>query len=317
MRPAVEVRGLRREFRQRGRPPVVGVDGLDFDIAPGEFVGYAGPNGAGKSTTVKMLAGILLPTAGRVLVDGLVPWRDRRRLTLRMSVVFGQRSGLWWELPLRESFELVGRLYRLPAGDAATRLAELVDGLGLGPLLDRPVRVLSLGQRMRAELAAAVLPRPAVLFLDEPTIGLDVEAKAVVREFLRRRNAAEGTTVLLTTHDLDDITALCSRLMVIDTGRLVYDGTVEALRAAYGTERVLVVDLADTPAAFAVPGATLTRAEGRRRWLSFPRTVSAAAVIERVLAAYDIADLTLEEPDLEDVIRRIYRGEARPERNRS
>ena len=309
--PIIEVEGLRKRFRTR-RGPVEAVAGIDFRVQAGEFVGYAGPNGAGKSTTVKMMSGILLPSHGRVVVDGLVPYRERKRLARRIGVVFGQRSQLWWDLPLRESFELVGHLYRIPPADRAARLARLDEVLALGPLLAVPVRSLSLGQRMRAELAAAVLPAPRVLFLDEPTIGLDVEAKAAVRDFLRELNRVEGTTVILTTHDLDDIALLCSRLMIIDHGRLIYDGTVEELRAAYGTTRVLVVDLVeDEP--LQVGGATVTRAEGRRRWLEFARDqVSAAELVARVLADHEVADLTLEEPDIEDIVRRIYRGEAPP-----
>ena len=307
----IEAVGLRKRFRTR-RGPVEAVAGIDFRVEAGEFVGYAGPNGAGKSTTVKMMSGILLPTDGRVVVDGLVPWRERKRLARRIGVVFGQRSQLWWDLPLRESFELVGHLYRIPPGDRAARLGRLAEVLGLGPLLPVPVRSLSLGQRMRAELAAAVLPAPRVLFLDEPTIGLDVEAKAAVRDFLRELNRAEGTTVILTTHDLDDIALLCSRLMIIDHGRLIYDGTVEGLRAAYGTTRVLVVDLVEDERV-EVEGATVARAEGRRRWLEFARDeVSAAELVARVLAGHEVADLTLEEPDIEDIVRRIYRGEAPP-----
>jgi ABC-2 type transport system ATP-binding protein len=307
----IEVEGLRKRFRTR-RGPVEAVAGIDFRVQAGEFVGYAGPNGAGKSTTVKIMSGILLPSGGRVVVDGLVPYRDRKRLARRIGVVFGQRSQLWWDLPLRESFDLIGHLYRIPAADRSARLDRLSEVLGLGPLLAAPVRSLSLGQRMRAELAAAVLPAPRVLFLDEPTIGLDVEAKAAVRDFLRELNRDQGTTVILTTHDLDDIALLCSRLMIIDHGRLIYDGTVEGLRAAYGTTRVLVLDLVeDEPVE--VPGATVTRAEGRRRWLEFARDeVSAAALVARVLAGHEVADLTLEEPDIEDIVRRIYRGEAPP-----
>jgi ABC-2 type transport system ATP-binding protein len=308
----IEAVGLRKRFRTR-RGPVEAVAGIDFRVRAGEFVGYAGPNGAGKSTTVKMMSGILLPSDGRVVVDGLVPYRQRKRLARRIGVVFGQRSQLWWDLPLRESYELVGHLYRIPPGDRAARLGRLVEVLGLGPLLAVPVRSLSLGQRMRAELAAAVLPGPRVLFLDEPTIGLDVEAKAAVRDFLRELNRAEGTTVILTTHDLDDIIALlCSRLMIIDHGRLIYDGTVEGLRAAHGTTRVLVVDLVEDDKV-QVEGATVARAEGRRRWLEFARDeVSAAELVARVLAGHEVADLTLEEPDIEDIVRRIYRGEASP-----
>jgi ABC-2 type transport system ATP-binding protein len=307
----IEVAGLRKEFRTR-RGRVVGVAGIDFQVAAGEFVGYAGPNGAGKSTTVKMMSGILVPSAGTIRVDGLVPWRERRRLARRMGVVFGQRSQLWWDLPLRESFELVGHLYAVPAAERDARLGRLAELLDLAPLLPQPVRTLSLGQRMRAELAAAVLPRPRVLFLDEPTIGLDVEAKAAVRDFLRELNRTEGTTVILTTHDLDDITQLCRRLMIIDHGRLIYDGTVERLRDVYGTTRVLVVDLVDD-VPVRVEGAATVRAEGRRRWLQFARDeLSAAELIARVLHRHEVVDLTLVEPDIEDIVRRIYRGEAAP-----
>ena len=309
--PMICVAGLRKEFRTR-RGRVAGVAGVDFEVAAGEFVGYAGPNGAGKSTTVKMMCGILVPSAGTITVDGLVPWRERRQLARRMGVVFGQRSQLWWDLPVRESFELVGHLYGVPGAELGRRLERLVGLLDLEPLLDEPVRALSLGQRMRSELAAAVLPAPRVLFLDEPTIGLDVEAKAAVRDFLRELNRTEGTTVILTTHDLDDITQLCNRLMIIDHGRLIYDGTVDRLRDAYGTTRVLVVDLVDD-VDVEVAGVTAVRAEGRRRWLQFARDeLSAAELIARVLARHEVVDLTLLEPDIEDIVRRIYRGEAAP-----
>src|SRR4029453_17682676 len=228
MNPVIEVEGLRKVFRTR-RGPVEAVAGIDFRVKAGGFVGYGGPNGAGKSTTVKMMSGILLPSGGRVEVCGLVPYRERKRLARRMGVVFGQRTQLWWDLPLEESFELVGHLYRVPAAERRARLRGLEEGLGLGALLAVPVRSLSLGQRMRAELAAAVLLAPEVLFLDEPTIGLDVEAKASVRDFLRELNRERGTTIILPPPDLDDITRMCSRLMIIDHGRLIYDGTVEAL----------------------------------------------------------------------------------------
>jgi len=309
----IEVQGLRKVFRTR-RGPVEAVAGIDFRVQAGEFVGYAGPNGAGKSTTVKMMSGILLPSGGRVEVCGLVPYRQRKRLARRMGVVFGQRTQLWWDLPLQESFGLVGHLYRVPAADRRARLRRLEEVLALGPLLEVPVRSLSLGQRMRAELAAAVLPAPEVLFLDEPTIGLDVEAKVAVRKFLRELNRAEGTTVILTTHDLDDITRLCNRLIVIDHGRIVFDGTIDQLHAAYGSTRMLVVDLAD-PSATLVPGpgwagAQVVRAEGHRRWVRFARDqVSAADLVAGVLAEHQVLDLSIVEPDIEDVIRRIYRGE--------
>jgi len=312
----IEVEGLRRRYRTR-RGPVEAVAGIDLRVEAGEFVGYAGPNGAGKSTTVKIMSGILLPSAGRVVVDGLVPYQERKRLARRIGVVFGQRSQLWWDLPLSDSFDLVRYLYRMPAATWRRRLDELAGLLDLGPLLPQPVRTLSLGQRMRAELAAAVLPAPRVLFLDEPTIGLDIEAKAAVRGFLRHLNAADRTTIILTTHDLDDITELCDRLIIIDHGQIVYDGTIDELHTAYGSTRMLVVDLADPAATLTTgpdwAGAQVVRAEGHRRWIRFAREgISAAQLVALVLADHQVLDLSIVEPDIEDVIRRIYRGETRP-----
>ena len=312
----IEVEGLRKRYRTR-RGPVEAVAGIDLRVEAGEFVGYAGPNGAGKSTTVKIMSGILLPSAGRVVVDGLVLYQERKRLARRIGVVFGQRSQLWWDLPLSDSFDLVRYLYRMPAATWRRRLDELAGLLDLGPLLPQPVRTLSLGQRMRAELAAAVLPAPRVLFLDEPTIGLDIEAKAAVRGFLRHLNAADRTTIILTTHDLDDITELCDRLIIIDHGQIVYDGTIDELHTAYGSTRMLVVDLADPAATLTTgpdwAGAQVVRAEGHRRWIRFAREgISAAQLVALVLADHQVLDLSIVEPDIEDVIRRIYRGETRP-----
>ncbi len=286
------------------------VDDVSFSIGAGEFVGYAGPNGAGKSTTVKMLTGILVPTSGTARVAGLVPWKQRREVSRRTSVVFGQRTQLWWDLPLADSFDLLHRLYRTSPVDHARDLDHLVEVLGLGPFLRQPVRSLSLGQRMRAEIAAAVLPRPEVLFLDEPTIGLDVEAKASVRDFLAERNREDGTTILLTTHDTDDIVRLCRRLLIIDHGRIIADDSVDAMRERFGGRRRLVVDLVDD-VPLEVEGATTEAAEGHRRWLSFsPEDTPAPEMVARVLRTVEIRDLSLEPPDLEDVIRRVYRGEA-------
>ncbi|MDE0803542.1 MAG: ATP-binding cassette domain-containing protein [Acidimicrobiales bacterium] len=304
----IRVEHLTKSFGKRSAA-LEAVHDISFAIEAGDFVGYAGPNGAGKSTTVKMLTGVLVPTSGTATVCGLVPWKDRRRLNQRTGVVFGQRTQLWWDLPVSDSFDLVHRLYRTSPADHRRDVTTLVDTLGLAPFLERPVRALSLGQRMRAELAAAVLPRPEVLFLDEPTIGLDVEAKAAVRDFLAARNREEGTTIVLTTHDTDDIVRLCRRLLIIDHGRIISDGTVDEVRGRFTDERRLVVDLVrDQP--LAVPGATVERSEGHRRWLTFSsRDVAAPEMVARVLRAVEVRDLSLEPPDLEDVIRRIYRGE--------
>ncbi|MCF6473884.1 ATP-binding cassette domain-containing protein [Nonomuraea sp. MG754425] len=226
----IELDRAGRSFKVR-RNVVHAVRDLSFRVAPGEFVGYLGPNGAGKSTTIKMLCGILTPTTGSVRVAGLDPSRRRTTLARRIGVVFGQRTTLWWDLPLKDSFELIRHLYRVERADFATRLAELTETLDLGEFLRTPVRQLSLGQRMRGDLAAALLHAPDVLVLDEPTIGLDVVSKAGIRDFLQRLNTERGTTVLLTTHDLGDIERLCRRVMLIDHGQLAFDGTLDDLMA--------------------------------------------------------------------------------------
>ncbi|MFB4263813.1 ATP-binding cassette domain-containing protein [Nonomuraea sp. GTA35] len=226
----IELDRAGRSFKVK-RNVVHAVRELSFTVSAGEFVGYLGPNGAGKSTTIKMLCGILTPTSGSVRVAGLDPSRRRTTLARRIGVVFGQRTTLWWDLPLRDSFELIRHLYRVGRADFAARLDELTQTLDLGGFLRTPVRQLSLGQRMRGDLAAALLHAPDVLVLDEPTIGLDVVSKASIRDFLLRLNAERGTTVLLTTHDLGDIERLCRRVMLIDHGRLAFDGTLDDLMA--------------------------------------------------------------------------------------
>ncbi|MGN9839806.1 ABC transporter ATP-binding protein [Nonomuraea sp. H19] len=226
----IELDQAGRSFKVK-RNVVHAVRDLSFTVSAGEFVGYLGPNGAGKSTTIKMLCGILTPTSGRVRVAGLDPSRRRTTLARRIGVVFGQRTTLWWDLPLADSFELIRLLYKVDRAAFGSRLAELTETLDLGTFLRTPVRQLSLGQRMRGDLAAALLHAPDVLVLDEPTIGLDVVSKAGIRDFLRRVNAEQGTTVLLTTHDLGDIERLCRRVMLIDHGRLAFDGTLEDLMA--------------------------------------------------------------------------------------
>ena len=218
---------------------VVAVDGVNLSIARGEMVACLGPNGAGKSTTIKMLTGILVPTGGMAEVFGMPPHRQRRAVAQRMGVVFGQRTQLWWDLPLRDSFDLLRYIYRIPARRFAHNLATFAELLELGEFIDTPVRQLSLGQRMRGDLAAALLHDPEVLYLDEPTIGLDVVAKHRVRSFLQELNRQQGVTVLLTTHDMSDVERLCSRLLIIDHGRLLYDGSLEAMRDHVDDEETL------------------------------------------------------------------------------
>ncbi len=297
-----KVDGRRRKVRQVVRA----VHDLSFTIEAGEMVGYIGPNGAGKSTTIKMLTGILVPTSGHLRVAGLEPQRDRVALARRIGVVFGQRTSLWWDLPLRDSFELLQKMYRIPPERYRSNLARFVELLDLHDQLDTPVRQLSLGQRMRGDITAALLHDPEILYLDEPTIGLDVVSKGRLREFLRALNAERGTTLMLTTHDLQDIEALCDRVIVIDHGTAVFDGPLAALHVQGGSTRTLVVDLVDESEPITVPGAVVKRVEGPRQWLSFPSDASAAPIVGAVAAAYDVADLSIQEPDIEDVIRTLY-----------
>ncbi|MHB9861430.1 ABC transporter ATP-binding protein [Streptomyces sp. YIM S03343] len=294
----------------RERREVRAVDALSFRVERGEMVGYIGPNGAGKSTTIKMLTGILTPSGGRLRVAGLDPSRERTRLAHRIGVVFGQRTTLWWDLPLIDSYRLAHRMYRIPDARYRANLDRLVELLELADLLDTPVRQLSLGQRMRGDIAAALLHDPDILYLDEPTIGLDVISKVKVREFLRDVNAERGTTVLLTTHDLQDIEQLCSRVMVIDHGRLVYDGPLAGLHEAGDSERTLVVDLERELPPVEVPGARVVRVEGPRQWLAFPAGQSAAPLVARIAAGYPLVDLSVREPDIEAVIAKMYAGRA-------
>ncbi|MFC9159234.1 ATP-binding cassette domain-containing protein [Streptomyces fungicidicus] len=298
-------------FLKRERHRVRAVDSISFTVARGEMVGYIGPNGAGKSTTIKMLTGILTPSGGRLRVAGIDPSRERTRLAHRIGVVFGQRTTLWWDLPLIDSYRLMHRMYRIPDARYWENLERLTELLDLGALLDVPVRQLSLGQRMRGDIAAALLHDPEVLYLDEPTIGLDVVSKTKVRDFLRQLNAERATTVLLTTHDLQDIEQLCSRVMVIDHGRLVYDGALAGLHEVGESERTLVVDLErEFPPIDAPPPARVVRVEGPRQWLAFPASASAAELVARVAAQYPLVDLSVREPDIEAVIARMYEERA-------
>ncbi|MDQ2706734.1 MAG: ATP-binding cassette domain-containing protein [Actinomycetota bacterium] len=314
----IRAEGLRRDFIVGARPRrrrVRAVADVTLSIAAGEAVGFLGPNGAGKSTTIKMLTGVLVPTAGSATVCGLDPVRQRRELARRIGVVFGQRSQLWWDLPLAESFELHGAIHRVPTAAYRERLDECVQLLDMASFLATPVRQLSLGQRMRGEVTAALLHSPELLVLDEPTIGLDLASKERLRTFLSSVNARGEVTLLLTTHDLLDVERLCRRIVVIDQGRVLIDDELTALRARFGGHRCLVVELVE-PAATLVglPGVVSVRveAQGLRQRLEFDSSTSAAELIACVAARVPLRDVAVAEPSIEDLVRTLYAGDGSP-----
>ena len=318
MNAIIDARGLRKEFTiseragllRRTRRTVAAVDGVDLRVERGEMLGYIGPNGAGKSTTLKMLTGVLYPSGGQATVCGYQPVAQRTRLAARIGVVFGQRSQLWWDLPLADSFTPLRHIYRVPPAEHAARLVRCRSLLGLDEFLTTPVRQLSLGQRMRGEITAALLHGPEVLFLDEPTIGLDVVSKQAVRSFLAGLGAAGDTTLVLTTHDLADIERLCRRLVVIDHGHVVHDGTLDQLHARYGSRRQVVVDL-DAPLACGLdlPGATVAAVEHdglRLTWVLADGGPTAGALVGRLAEVATLREIAIVEPAIEDVVARLY-----------
>ncbi len=321
--PIVRTRELRKVFRTVKRAPgtlgavrtlfsreyeeKVAVSGINVSLEAGELVGYIGPNGAGKSTTIKMLTGILMPTSGEIEVAGLVPHARRRENAKNIGVVFGQRSQLYWDLPLVESFELLRAIYAIPRDRYKQNLASFVELLQMDEFMRTPVRQLSLGQRMRGDFAAAMLHDPRIVYLDEPTIGLDVVAKEAIRTFITKVNAERGTTVILTTHDLADVERLCRRIVLIDKGTLIYDGDIERIKAQYGTHRTLVVTFASPVEHPTLEGALLTESDGTTAHFRFDRHRERVDIlIGRVASQYEIRDVSIEEPELESIIRRIY-----------
>ncbi len=308
--------GLRTLFTQQ-YDTTLAVDDVSFSIDEGELIGYLGSNGAGKSTTIKMLSGILVPTGGEVRVGGLVPWEQREQNALQIGVVFGQRTQLWWDLPLEDSLRLIGKLYRVDAARYARAHERLVELLGLEPFLRTPVRQLSLGQRMRGDLAAAMLYEPRILYLDEPTVGLDIVAKERMRQFVEETNRERGTTIMLTTHDLADVERLCKRIIFIDKGRVLYDGSVTELKRRYAPWRMLEVTLAgeteDAVPPLGLPGAAIIEQGAAKLSIRFdPALIAVADLITVVIARHPVSDISIVEPDLEGVVREIVEaGEVR------
>jgi ABC-2 type transport system ATP-binding protein len=290
------------------------VKGIDFQIEAGEMVGYIGANGAGKSTTIKMLTGILTPTSGEVKVNGIVPYENRKQNASHIGAVFGQRTQLFWDIPVRESYELLKHIYEIPQKQYEETLKEFVEVLHLEPLLSIPVRQLSLGQKMRCELAAAFLHRPKIVYLDEPTIGLDVAVKVRIRNFIKQMNARYGTTVVLTTHDMQDIEEICERIIIIDDGKVIYDGSIDNIRSQFGDKRVIHFEL-ESASNFSMPDELIPYAEilpgdeeePHKVSVAFSKKqISGAEVINVMMNHYPVADLTIADPKIETIVEEIY-----------
>lgn len=323
----IEVRDLHKEYKvvkkksglrgafagllHRETTIVHAVNAISFSIDKGEIVGYIGPNGAGKSTTIKMMSGILAPTKGSILINGISPQKNRQQVVKNLGVVFGQRSQLYWDLRLGESFELLKRIYQIPDETYRNNLAVMNEILRINEIIDTPVRQLSLGQRMRGDLAAAILHSPPILFLDEPTIGLDVEVKYAIHKFIRDINQKFQTTIILTTHDLDDIQQLCDRIIIINHGQIVEDGSLHELIRRISPYRQLVLEFYDEVPEIKHERAKVIKQESSRAWLQFDNaTITAADLISDLIsdlsANYPLKDLSLEEPNIDDIIREVY-----------
>ncbi len=301
------IRGYLKSFVSREYDEIDAVKDLDLEIEEGEIVGYIGANGAGKSTTVKMLTGILEPTSGSVEVDGRNPYRQRKQNAMNIGVVFGQKTQLWWDLPVKESFKLLREIYEVEQEDYEERIDDFNQVLELDSFWEQPVRKLSLGQKMRAELAAAFLHHPKIAYLDEPTIGLDVAVKEKIRDFIRRMNSEKDITVMLTTHDLDDIEDLCERIVVLDAGEKIYDGKLDALVNRFSSRRLILDLKGEARFSLDVEGVEDIDVENGKVEIVFDReAVSASELMREILDDYDVIDFQIKEPDIDAVVRKIY-----------
>lgn len=323
---AIQVENLRKVFRvSQKQPGVLGavkalfdpryeekvaVDDISFNVTAGEVVGYIGVNGAGKSTTIKMLTGVLVPSGGRVQVLGRDPHRQRVANAKDIGVVFGQRSQLWWDIAFIESLNLIAKMYEVPSDRYQQLLKQFSETLELDELLRVPIRNMSLGQKMRAELAATLIHEPKVVYLDEPTIGLDLIVKERIREFIKKQNREQNSTVMLTTHDLGDIEELCERVLIIDTGRIIFDGPIHTIKERFGKYREITFETAaDFQQVNAPVGAEVAAQEARRLTLRFDRTLtSASQVAAAVMNQIEVKDFSLSEPNLAAIIKQIYQG---------
>lgn len=323
---AIQVENLRKVFRvSQKQPGVLGavkalfdpryeekvaVDDISFNVTAGEVVGYIGVNGAGKSTTIKMLTGVLVPSGGRVQVLGRDPHRQRVANAKDIGVVFGQRSQLWWDIAFIESLNLIAKMYEVPSDRYQQLLKQFSETLELDELLRVPIRNMSLGQKMRAELAATLIHEPKVVYLDEPTIGLDLIVKERIREFIKKQNREQNITVMLTTHDLGDIEELCERVLIIDTGRIIFDGPIHTIKERFGKYREITFETAaDFQQVNAPVGAEVAAQEARRLTLRFDRTLtSASQVAAAVMNQIEVKDFSLSEPNLAAIIKQIYQG---------
>lgn len=314
----IEVNNLRKTFtvrkkREKGKlfrekEIVEALKGISFVVEKGELVGYIGPNGAGKSTTVKILSGILTPESGEAAVGGRVPWKDRKEYVKHIGVVFGQRSQLWWDVPIVDSYSLLKDIYRIPEKEYKERLDELSEALQLEKLMRTPLRLLSLGQRMRAELCGSLLHRPELLFLDEPTIGLDAVSKLALRDFLKWENKEHGTTIMLTTHDMEDIAALCSRVMVLGHGRKLFDGRLPELLEKYDTLRTVAVRFSSEDITLGLPdGASMEKKDGEIKITYSPSDIPTADMLALLQNAGNISEMTLESQNLDHMIAAMYK----------
>jgi len=324
---AIEVEKLRKEFKvyssrsglmgafrdlfTRNYKMIRAVDDISFTVKQGEMVGYIGENGAGKSTTIKMLTGILTPTAGKVIVNGMNPHKEREAFVQTIGVVFGQRSQLWWDIAVQESFRLLKKVYRVSDKEYKEHMEHVIETLDIGPLLDKPVRKLSLGQRMRCELAAALIHNPPLLFLDEPTIGLDVLVKLKIRQFLKEINEKYNTTILLTTHDIADIEALCERVIMLDEGKIIYDGSLQRLKENWGEGKqvqfTFATEVTEKELCALTYDIKVTWRKGETNsWVAHVAPVHVSDVISRIVARYDIQDINIDEMSTEEIIRNIY-----------